>query len=173
LLLASCDGADLRPAPDGVSIYTDEGLRQVDCPPARVYPNKDAAERQEREHPMSATPPPSMPLSDPRKRVYNTGDFLVAYETVRPTPMYSGEKLSCVTFRMTPGQVHEPHSHTDITQMWVILSGEGEAILDDGQRERVGPGAVIVHHPTQPHGIVALGPDDLVYINVSEKAARR
>lgn len=41
MLLASCDGADLRPAPDGVSIYTDEGLRQVDCPPARVYPNKD------------------------------------------------------------------------------------------------------------------------------------
>ncbi len=60
---------------------------------------------------MSATPPTAKPLSDPRRRVYKTGDFLVAYETVRPTPMYTGEKLACVTFRMTPGQVHKPHSH--------------------------------------------------------------
>jgi quercetin dioxygenase-like cupin family protein len=118
-----------------------------------------------------SNPPPSHSPSDPSRRVYKVDDFLVTYETVRPTPMYAGEKFSCVTFRMTPGQVHEPHSHTDMTQMWVILSGAGEAILDDGRRERVGPGTVIVHHPTQPHGIVALGPDDLVYINVSERSA--
>jgi len=104
-----------------------------------------------------------------QERVYKVADFLNVYDAVRPTPMYSGDKLSCVTFRMTPGQVHEPHSHTDITQMWVILSGHGEAILDDDRRERVGPGTVIVHHPTQPHGIEALGPDDLVYINISER----
>lgn len=117
---------------------------------------------------MSATPPLVKPLSDPKRRVYEIADFLVAYDQVRPTLMYSGEKFSCVTFRMTPGQIHQPHSHEDITQMWVIISGEGEAILDDGARRKVGPGTVIVHHPTQPHGIVALGPEDLVYINISE-----
>jgi mannose-6-phosphate isomerase-like protein (cupin superfamily) len=85
--------------------------------------------------------------------------------------MYSGDRFSCVTFRMTPGQVHEPHQHADVSQMWVILSGEGEAILGDERRERVGPGTVIVHHPMQPHGIVALGPEDLVYINISERAS--
>lgn len=41
-LLASCEGADLRPAPDGVRIYSDDGVREVPAPPARVYPNKDA-----------------------------------------------------------------------------------------------------------------------------------
>ena len=41
-LLASCEGADLRPAPDGVRIYSDEGVREVPAPPARIYPNKDA-----------------------------------------------------------------------------------------------------------------------------------
>jgi mannose-6-phosphate isomerase-like protein (cupin superfamily) len=65
--------------------------------------------------------------------------------------------------------VHEPHQHADVSQMWVIISGEGESILDGGKRERVGPGTVIVHHPMQPHGIVALGPEDLIYINVSER----
>jgi phthalate 4,5-cis-dihydrodiol dehydrogenase len=40
-LLASCERADLRPAPDGVTIYADDDVRTVACPPARVYPNKD------------------------------------------------------------------------------------------------------------------------------------
>jgi phthalate 4,5-cis-dihydrodiol dehydrogenase len=41
-LLASCEGADLRPASDGVRIYSDEGVREVPALPARIYPNKDA-----------------------------------------------------------------------------------------------------------------------------------
>jgi phthalate 4,5-cis-dihydrodiol dehydrogenase len=41
-LLASCERADLRPAPDGVRIYADDGVREVAAPPARIYPNKDA-----------------------------------------------------------------------------------------------------------------------------------
>jgi quercetin dioxygenase-like cupin family protein len=117
---------------------------------------------------MSTAPPPT-PKSDPSRRIYKIADFLQTFENVRPNPMYNGERFSCVTFQMTPGQVHEPHQHADVSQMWVIISGEGEAILDGGKRERVGPGTVIVHHPTQPHGIVALGPDDLVYINISER----
>lgn len=40
-LLASCERADLRPAPDGVTIYADDGVRTLECPRARVYPNKD------------------------------------------------------------------------------------------------------------------------------------
>jgi len=40
-LLASCERGDLRPAPDGVTIYGDEGVATIACAPARVYPNKD------------------------------------------------------------------------------------------------------------------------------------
>jgi phthalate 4,5-cis-dihydrodiol dehydrogenase len=42
LLLVSCDGADMRPTPDGVRLYTDDGTRDIIAPPARAYPNKDA-----------------------------------------------------------------------------------------------------------------------------------
>ena len=83
--------------------------------------------------------------------------------------MYNGEKISAVTFTMLPGQIHEPHAHTDVTQAWIILEGRGEAILGDGRRDTVGPGTLIVHHPTQLHGIVNVGDTDLVYINISEK----
>ena len=41
LLIASCERGDLRPAPDGVTIYADDGVREIACPPVRVYPNKD------------------------------------------------------------------------------------------------------------------------------------
>jgi phthalate 4,5-cis-dihydrodiol dehydrogenase len=40
-LLASCERGDLRPAADGVTIYANDGIREIACPPARVYPNKD------------------------------------------------------------------------------------------------------------------------------------
>jgi len=40
-LLASCERADLRPAPDGVTIYADDGVRTIETPAARIYPNKD------------------------------------------------------------------------------------------------------------------------------------
>ncbi len=119
-----------------------------------------------------SSPPPKVPLSDPAQRVYRTDDFRVSDSSaVRPTPMYNGEKLSAVTFTMLPGQIHEPHSHTDVTQAWIILEGRGEALLGGGRRDPVGPGTLIVHHPMQLHGIVNVGDTDLVYINISEKPA--
>jgi phthalate 4,5-cis-dihydrodiol dehydrogenase len=42
LLVVSCEGADLRPSPDGVLIYDEDGVRERIAPPARAYPNKDA-----------------------------------------------------------------------------------------------------------------------------------
>ena len=40
-LLASCERADLRPAAHGVTIYGDDGVRELSTPRARVYPDKD------------------------------------------------------------------------------------------------------------------------------------
>jgi phthalate 4,5-cis-dihydrodiol dehydrogenase len=42
VLIASCEGADLRPSADGVLIYEESGAREIEIPPARAYPNKDA-----------------------------------------------------------------------------------------------------------------------------------
>lgn len=43
VLIASCEGADLRPSADGVLIYEEKGVREIGIPDARAYPNKDAA----------------------------------------------------------------------------------------------------------------------------------
>jgi phthalate 4,5-cis-dihydrodiol dehydrogenase len=41
LLVVSCEHADLRPSPDGVLVYDDDGVRELPAPKARAYPNKD------------------------------------------------------------------------------------------------------------------------------------
>jgi phthalate 4,5-cis-dihydrodiol dehydrogenase len=41
MLLASCDGGDLRPSADGILIYDTDGVREIVLPPGRAYPNKD------------------------------------------------------------------------------------------------------------------------------------
>lgn len=117
-----------------------------------------------------AAAPPPMALNDPEERIYRSEDFRVENPgAVRPTPMYCGEKLSAVTFTMLPGQIHEPHRHADITQAWIILEGTGQLLLGKERTDVVGPGAMIVHHPHQWHGIVNIGDTNLVYINVSER----
>ncbi len=40
-LLVSCEGADLRPTPDGIAIYDAEGVREIRARTPRAYPNKD------------------------------------------------------------------------------------------------------------------------------------
>jgi phthalate 4,5-cis-dihydrodiol dehydrogenase len=41
MLLVSCERGDLRPAPDAVLVYDDEGMREIALPPGRTFPNKD------------------------------------------------------------------------------------------------------------------------------------
>lgn len=41
LVIVSCENADLRPSPDGVLIYSEDGVREVRVDAARAYPNKD------------------------------------------------------------------------------------------------------------------------------------
>ena len=41
LLIVSCENADLRPSPDGVLVYDEDGVREIRVADARAYPNKD------------------------------------------------------------------------------------------------------------------------------------
>jgi quercetin dioxygenase-like cupin family protein len=122
---------------------------------------------------MSVGPAAAVPLSDPNERVYQPLEkFQRSYpDKVKPEKIYLGPKLSAIVFTMLPGQVHKPHKHDDQTQMWIIVSGQGEVVLDDGRTEIVGPGAICVHHPQQLHGISTIGDENLVYITVGTKHA--
>jgi quercetin dioxygenase-like cupin family protein len=122
---------------------------------------------------MSVNPMAGVPLSDINERIYQPlSKYLVTDENVvKPEAIYLGTKMAAIVFTMLPGQLHKPHKHEDQTQMWIIVSGQGEVIMDDGRTEIVGPGAVCVHHPTQLHGIRTVGDENLVYFTVSEKSS--
>jgi len=120
---------------------------------------------------MSVGPTAGFPLSDLDERIYSP---LEKYERIfpeapMPAPIYKGPKMSAIVFTMLPGQVHQAHKHPDQTQMWIIVSGQGEVIMDDGRTELVGPGAICVHHPEQLHGIKTVGDENLVYITVAHR----
>jgi phthalate 4,5-cis-dihydrodiol dehydrogenase len=57
LLIASCEGADLRPSPGGVLVYDRDGMRELMAPDARAYPNKDGVIDELYEAIVSGTPP--------------------------------------------------------------------------------------------------------------------
>jgi phthalate 4,5-cis-dihydrodiol dehydrogenase len=56
-LIASCEGADLRPSPDGILIYDDDGVREERAAPARAYPNKDGVIDEFYDAVVNGTPP--------------------------------------------------------------------------------------------------------------------
>jgi len=122
---------------------------------------------------MSVNPYANVTLSDPNERIYQPlSKYQRTYEdVVKPESIYIGPKMAAIVFTMLPGQVHKPHKHEDQTQMWIIVEGQGEVLMDDGRTELVGPGAICVHHPTQLHGIRTVGDTNLVYLTVSERSS--
>jgi phthalate 4,5-cis-dihydrodiol dehydrogenase len=56
-LIVSCEGADLRPSPDGILIYDDAGVREEFARPARAYPNKDGVIDECYDAVVNGTPP--------------------------------------------------------------------------------------------------------------------
>jgi quercetin dioxygenase-like cupin family protein len=124
---------------------------------------------------MSVNPYGNIPLSDLDERIYQPlSKYQKTHEdAVKAETIYNGPILAAIVFTMLPGQVHRAHKHEDQTQMWIIVSGKGEVIMDDGRTEIVGPGAICVHHKNQLHGINTVGEENLVYITVSEKSERK
>jgi mannose-6-phosphate isomerase-like protein (cupin superfamily) len=60
------------------------------------------------------------------------------------------------------------HVHTGKAETWLIVQGEGEARVD-GQDFRVGPGDALVTRPGQPHELVNLGQQPLIFVNMVTK----
>ena len=58
MLLASCDGGDLRPSADGILIYDADGVREIVLPPGRAYPNKDGVIDELYAAAIDGVPPP-------------------------------------------------------------------------------------------------------------------
>ncbi|MFD0305219.1 class I tRNA ligase family protein [Streptomyces sp. NPDC127119] len=64
--------------------------------------------------------------------------------------------------RVAPGSHSDPHQHDEI-EMFVIVSGEGEVVVD-GARHPVGPGTVVKFDPFETHVLDNTGAADVVFV---------
>lgn len=71
-----------------------------------------------------------------------------------------------------PGQATSAHSHSDMTEVYYILSGIGELQVDDETSE-LEPGVCIAVHPLEMHTVRNTGTTDLcmVYFGVLSSRA--
>ncbi|MFC6987373.1 class I tRNA ligase family protein [Streptomyces cirratus] len=64
--------------------------------------------------------------------------------------------------RVAPGRAADRHQH-DETELFVIVSGSGEFVLDSGERHPAEPGTVVLFEPFETHVLANTGANDLVF----------
>ncbi len=70
--------------------------------------------------------------------------------------------------RVPPGEASWPyHSHSAQWEMYIILSGHGQARTPEGPVE-LGPGDCLIHPPGDPHQIKNTGTEDLLYYVIAD-----
>ncbi|WP_329203170.1 MULTISPECIES: class I tRNA ligase family protein [unclassified Streptomyces] len=64
--------------------------------------------------------------------------------------------------RVAPGRAADRHQH-DETELFVIVRGSGEFVLDSGERHPAEPGTVVLFEPFETHVLANTGEGDLVF----------
>jgi len=65
--------------------------------------------------------------------------------------------------RIPPGTCLTPHAHSDMHEVFIVLSGSGE-VLSEAQVLSLRPGVCIHIQPTESHTLSNTGTDDLVLL---------
>jgi mannose-6-phosphate isomerase-like protein (cupin superfamily) len=71
-------------------------------------------------------------------------------------------------YAIAPAARCTSHVHTGKAETWLIVQGAGEARVA-GETFRVGPGDALVTRPGQPHELLNLGAEPLVFVNMVTK----
>ena len=109
------------------------------------------------------------PRTDPGARCFVINDHIIADpEKLRSGRMFVGDCFRAVVLTLMPGQAQKTHMHPSTDHAWFIVSGEGEVVMEDGQKTIVGPGHFLVHPRNTVHGIRNnRDAENLVYIALS------
>lgn len=67
---------------------------------------------------------------------------------------------------LEPGSSVGPHVHKEDEELYLIVSGQGLYIKNDGSAEPVGPGDLTMTRKGERHGLENTGPEPLVFIAV-------
>jgi mannose-6-phosphate isomerase-like protein (cupin superfamily) len=108
---------------------------------------------------MSNSAPVVRHLGDVQPRLISPGDTVRLATLVRPA---DGTDTSVFYEVWEPFGAQPPNSHPDSTEIFVVLSGEGQAFSDD-HRVDLRAGDVLVLPPGSVHHIVNTSPTERLY----------
>ncbi|MCC5637358.1 cupin domain-containing protein [Nostoc sp. CHAB 5844] len=101
-------------------------------------------------------------------RIFNGAEFVQMSdgEPIRSVVTESADAV-VVMWYVLPGQTINPHIHPSGQDTWIVLSGNGEYILDaEGKTMPISSGQIVVAHTGQVHGVVNQGSEPLQFVSV-------
>jgi quercetin dioxygenase-like cupin family protein len=105
-------------------------------------------------------------VADGQAGIFDANDFTDSSgDEATVVRVYRNPDCSIVVWNLEPGQPHAPHSHPENTQVFVVLSGEGEYTAEQGApTKRVRAGDWIIVPRGAVHGIRNTGSTKLSYV---------
>lgn len=101
-------------------------------------------------------------------RIFDGAEFVQKSdgEPIRSVVTESSDTV-VVMWYVLPGQTIQPHFHPSGQDTWIILSGNGEYILDaEGTTKPISSGQIVVAHTGQVHGVINKGSEPLQFVSV-------
>ncbi|MEI7444809.1 MAG: cupin domain-containing protein [Burkholderiales bacterium] len=101
-------------------------------------------------------------------RIFRVADHLQPAdgEPIRSVVAH-GADATIVAWTVKPGQRIAAHVHPQGQDTWTVLSGAGDYQVDaGGATRRIGAGDVAVAPVGAVHGVLAIGPEPLVFVSV-------
>ena len=81
--------------------------------------------------------------------------------------LYENERANGVVWCVPPGEEVPAHYHPATDDVWIVLEGEGEYYLGNGETYPLKPGIVALAEKEQIHGVRVTGDKALVFVAIS------
>lgn len=106
-------------------------------------------------------------ITAPKERTFDV-EQLVRFspEKATVTEIVITKHSSIAVWGVRPGQEVHAHTHPDGQDTWIIVRGELTYYLGDGQKKIISAGQIDVAEPSQVHGAVNEGKEDVVFLSI-------
>ncbi|RUR85877.1 cupin [Chlorogloeopsis fritschii PCC 6912] len=106
-------------------------------------------------------------ITAPNQRIFDV-EQLVRFspEKATVTEIAITPYSSIAVWGVRPGQEVPAHTHPDGQDTWIVVRGELTYYLGNGQKKIISAGQIDVAEPSQVHGAVNEGSQDVVFVSI-------
>ncbi|MBD2535725.1 cupin domain-containing protein [Nostoc flagelliforme FACHB-838] len=106
-------------------------------------------------------------IAAPKERTFDV-EQLVRFspDKATVTEIVITKHSSIAVWGVHPGQQVPAHTHRDGQDTWIMIRGELTYYLGNGQKKIISAGQIDVAQPSQVHGAVNEGTEDVVFVSI-------